>query len=201
MAKSKFYGVKVGKIPGVYTTWEECKKQVDGYPGALYKSFPAKDEASDYVSGNSPDTNAAGPDNSLAAGYHIYVDGSYLDKRYSWAFVVYDGPQVIYENCGVGEDAEAAIIRNVAGELEATVKAIQWADAQGLHPIVIHHDYIGISEWAVGKWKTNNKFTEAYARFVRPYLNWVRFHKVAGHSGVAGNELADKLAGKALGRQ
>jgi len=24
----KFYGVKVGVQPGVYTTWEECKRQV-----------------------------------------------------------------------------------------------------------------------------------------------------------------------------
>lgn len=40
MAKKKYYGVKVGKTPGVYLTWEECKSQVDGYSGAVYKSFP-----------------------------------------------------------------------------------------------------------------------------------------------------------------
>lgn len=38
MAK-KYYAVKVGEKTGIYETWEECKANVDGYPGALYKSF------------------------------------------------------------------------------------------------------------------------------------------------------------------
>ena len=39
MAKKKFYAVQNGRVPGVYLTWDECKKQVDGYSGASYKSF------------------------------------------------------------------------------------------------------------------------------------------------------------------
>ena len=35
----KFYAVKKGRTPGVYLTWEDAKKQVDGYSGAEYKSF------------------------------------------------------------------------------------------------------------------------------------------------------------------
>ena len=27
--KKKFYAVAVGRKPGIYTTWDECKKQVD----------------------------------------------------------------------------------------------------------------------------------------------------------------------------
>lgn len=38
--KAKFYVVWEGKEPGIYNTWEECKKQVDGFEGAKYKSFP-----------------------------------------------------------------------------------------------------------------------------------------------------------------
>lgn len=37
--KRKFYVVWIGKNPGVYDTWEECKEQVHGYPQARYKSF------------------------------------------------------------------------------------------------------------------------------------------------------------------
>lgn len=42
MAKkgSKYYVVWVGKQPGIYTTWVECKAQIDHVPGARYKSFP-----------------------------------------------------------------------------------------------------------------------------------------------------------------
>ena len=42
---NKFYAVRVGRLPGVYATWDECKSQVNGYPGAKYKSFPTLEEA------------------------------------------------------------------------------------------------------------------------------------------------------------
>ena len=45
MAKKKFYVVWNGIVPGVYKTWDECKNQVSGYDGAIYKSFSTIDEA------------------------------------------------------------------------------------------------------------------------------------------------------------
>ncbi len=37
--KQKFYVVWKGRKSGIFKTWEECKAQVEGYPGAEYKSF------------------------------------------------------------------------------------------------------------------------------------------------------------------
>ncbi len=37
--KNKFYVVWKGYETGVFTTWEECFKQINGFAGALYKSF------------------------------------------------------------------------------------------------------------------------------------------------------------------
>lgn len=45
MAKKNFYVVWNGVKPGVYDSWNECKKQVSGYDGAIYKSFASKDLA------------------------------------------------------------------------------------------------------------------------------------------------------------
>ena len=47
MAKKKnnFYAVKQGKNPGIYKTWDECKAQVEGFSGALYKGFSTRKEA------------------------------------------------------------------------------------------------------------------------------------------------------------
>lgn len=45
MAKKKYYVVWNGIQPGVYDSWDEAKRQIDGYDGALYKSFPLKEEA------------------------------------------------------------------------------------------------------------------------------------------------------------
>jgi ribonuclease HI len=43
--KQKFYVVWRGVKPGVYTTWDECKEQVLGFPGGRYKSFDTPAEA------------------------------------------------------------------------------------------------------------------------------------------------------------
>lgn len=45
MAKKNFYVVWNGVVPGIYKTWDECRKQVEGYEGAIYKSFPTLEQA------------------------------------------------------------------------------------------------------------------------------------------------------------
>ena len=53
----KYYVVWEGREPGVYDSWEDCAEQVEGFPGARYKSFPDKDlavkayrgDASEYI--------------------------------------------------------------------------------------------------------------------------------------------------------
>lgn len=43
--KKKYYVVWKGRKPGIYTSWDECKAQVEKFTGAKYKSFPTKEEA------------------------------------------------------------------------------------------------------------------------------------------------------------
>ena len=43
--KRKYYVVWKGNTPGVYDNWEECKKAVEGFQGALYKGFADKASA------------------------------------------------------------------------------------------------------------------------------------------------------------
>ncbi|WP_129044522.1 ribonuclease H family protein [Companilactobacillus metriopterae] len=45
----KYYAVRIGKNPGIYNTWAECKAQVDGFVGARYKSFTSLSEAEDFI--------------------------------------------------------------------------------------------------------------------------------------------------------
>lgn len=45
----KYYAVRVGKRPGVYRSWEECKAQVHRYPGAEFKSFSTEKKAGDWI--------------------------------------------------------------------------------------------------------------------------------------------------------
>lgn len=47
-----FYAVAVGRAPGVYRTWPEAKKQVDGFKFPKYRKFPTQEEADEFVTAN-----------------------------------------------------------------------------------------------------------------------------------------------------
>ncbi len=55
MAKQKYYVVWEGHEPGIYTSWPECQRQVNGFEGARYKSFKSKEEADDAYYSDSRD--------------------------------------------------------------------------------------------------------------------------------------------------
>src|ERR1043165_2211672 len=39
------YVVYVGRVPGVYEDWEECRRQVHRFSGNSYKGYPTREEA------------------------------------------------------------------------------------------------------------------------------------------------------------
>lgn len=45
MGKNKFYVVWNGVSPGIYTSWTDCKLQINGFEGAVYRSFDTREEA------------------------------------------------------------------------------------------------------------------------------------------------------------
>src|SRR5207247_1204400 len=42
MKYHKYYVVWKGRVQGIFTSWRECKKQILGFSGAQFKSFPTK---------------------------------------------------------------------------------------------------------------------------------------------------------------
>ena len=55
MNQRKFYVVWSGNAPGIYDSWEECKAQVEGYPGARYKGFNSLEDATMAFRGDAED--------------------------------------------------------------------------------------------------------------------------------------------------
>jgi ribonuclease HI len=49
MSKNKFFVVWEGKEPGIYRSWEECKRQIHGFGGAIYKGFATEAEAREAI--------------------------------------------------------------------------------------------------------------------------------------------------------
>lgn len=56
---SKYYAVAKGRAPGIYRTWEETKRQVDGFSGAVHKSFKSDADARTFLDGYSKPTPAS----------------------------------------------------------------------------------------------------------------------------------------------
>lgn len=48
----KWYVVWVGNNPGIYETWEDCRLQVENFPGAKYKAFKSREDAIMALRGN-----------------------------------------------------------------------------------------------------------------------------------------------------
>ena len=205
----KYYAVKAGLKTGIFDTWEECKANVYGYSGAVYKSFKTRAEAMTYLEEGVKNKDA------LAAGeilevkdvsdsedcVKIYVDGSYnsLTEEFSYGMVVLSGDGEKKFN-GRFNDRELASMRNVAGEIKGAEAAMQYALDHNLAEIEIYHDYEGIARWCLGEWKTNREGTRAYKDFYDRASGKVkiRFAKVTGHSGDKYNDMADELAKEAL---
>ena len=203
MAK-KVYAVRKGRTTGLFMSWDDCKAQVDGFAGAEYKSFADPADAMAYLGLTSGDSAPGG--SGFPEGVRAYVDGSFdaANGRYSCGVVIVEtdaeGTSETTELNAAFDDAEAAQQRNIAGEIMGSKLAIDHCMANGLKSVEIYHDYEGIGAWADGRWKANNPLTKGYRDYVadaRKSMD-IRFVKVKAHAGNKYNELADRLAKKAL---
>lgn len=194
---AKFYVVKKGKKTGIFSTWDECKEQVTGFKGAVYKSFKTLSEAEAFLERNEEKIENI----EEVDGVYAYIDGSFdrVSGVYGSGVVIVDGDKKHeYKHAGNREDY--AQLHNVAGELEAAKFVMWYAVDKKIKEVTLFYDYQGIEAWAVGNWKANLPYTQDYVKFYNKVKTAVKvnFVKVKAHTGIELNEIVDKLAKEAI---
>jgi ribonuclease HI len=133
----------------------------------------------------------------LPVKYEAWVDGSFIAGKTGYGSVILADGVVVAELSGCVAGAHAH--RQVAGELEAVLKTLEWCAANGVTRILIHYDYAGVAAWPQGLWKANLPLTRNYRAAVAASGISVDWKKVKAHSGIALNERADALARQGAG--
>lgn len=217
MAKKNFYAVRVGRTPGIYKTWPECQANTSGFPGAVFKGFETLEEAQTFMGSaqgpsqpgkttskvSSKKTEATYSLDKLPAVY-AFTDGSYniATKVYGYGgFLHYSETEEDIEIRGNDSDPEEAESRNVSGEVHGAVAAMRKAVELGLTEMTLFYDYEGVEKWPTGLWKANKKISKFYVAEYNQLKDKlkVNFVHVKAHTGIPGNEAADRMAKAEVG--
>ncbi|MBD5446043.1 MAG: reverse transcriptase-like protein [Mycoplasma sp.] len=211
----KYYVVLKGKKTGIFNSWNECKKNVLGFSGAIYKSFGNLESANEYFKNGSfvnKEVKFSKITNSLVEkdvelflqkGYTIsFVDGSYNQKikRFGYGVLIFNSSQKIelLESFNSPEFLES---RNVSGEIFGVIAALDWCINHKIKKIKIYYDYEGIERWFDNSWEAKTKIAKYYVsklENIKSKFDSILFYKVVAHSNIIYNEIADKLAKKSL---
>jgi ribonuclease HI len=216
-----WYGVKVGRTPGVFTNWKDVQKSITGFPGAKFKKFETEAEAREFAMIDAGDADA-----ESVKIFNIYTDGSCIGNGSSKAIAGYgvyfgkDHPKNLSQR--VPDEYPQT---NNTGELWGLIRALEIAkddfdldsDSE-LFNVRVYSD----SEYAIrcattyGRrceaqgWKKeipNQGLVQHLLRAVDDLLELgikVDFHHILAHTGKTdehslGNAEADRLANLAVG--
>lgn len=122
----KYYAVAVGRVPKVYESWDEAKKQVYMFPGAKYKSFYSREEADEFM--RKYIQTDLQPTYPLKDKFVVYTDGSYTKGRGGYGLIIINSDGSVKMVCGELLPSEFKKITNNVGELFAIYVALHMTD-------------------------------------------------------------------------
>lgn len=204
MAKRYSYALKSNEGDQIFHSWEECKAAMKGRTGVSYKAFANDTMCQDWLTGKHP---VFRPIVEEPGKVTVYTDGSFnpTTPAYGWGFVGILPDGDVYYAFDMGNTPELLPQRNVAGEMIAAMKAVQWAAKEGYKTIELRYDYANVGDWPTGKQNVSdaNQYGAIYRDWMRKMGEaiTIQYVQIPGHSGDWYNEQADKLArqGSSLG--
>ncbi|PIE99473.1 MAG: ribonuclease H [Polaribacter sp.] len=166
--KKKYYVVWKGKKMGVFTSWEMCKKQIQGFENAQYKSFIDKQEAEKAFKGSFADYKGKNTKKVKITAEERAKYGNPILKSLSVDAACAGNPGKM-EYRGVLTDSKKQIFiqgvfengTNNIGEFLALVHALALLKQKNLYNFPIYSDSkIAISWVRQKKCKTNIVFNQ-----------------------------------------
>jgi ribonuclease HI len=226
----KYYVVWKGRETGVFNDWSTCKKHIDHFPGARYKSFKTLNEAEAAYKGSSSvgasaqtaikkkpgvKTYTAAEIKLIDADTKIYTDGGCEPNpgEAGSGVAVYRNEQVselwygLYNPKGTNNTAELnALFQAMVmakDELKQGRRVAIFCDSKYSIQCITHW----AAGWekkgwkkAGGEIKNLSLIQEMYALY-KELKSKLQILHVNGHVGVEGNELADRMSILAIEKQ
>ena len=149
--KNKFYTVWTGRQIGVFASWDECRLQVEGFPGARYKGFPTR-EAAESAFKSEPDFSS---DNEPKISWQTLPEGSPKPDTNTIAVdAACSGNPGKMEYRGVFTDTGTELFKspvfeggtNNIGEFLAIVHCLAWQQKHKLN-YPIYSDSVNGQKW------------------------------------------------------
>jgi len=182
----KHYVVWIGRIPGVYDTWEQCQAQVNGFVGARYMKFDSKEEA-ELAFKNGPDgywgkkTEKAIANMGLGLPKEVIEDSIAVDASCSGVF----GPM---EFRGVSIKDKKVVFRfgpypkgsNNVGEFLAIVEALKHLKKLGSNDPIYSDSRVAMG-WVRHKVCNtklpNDNDTKNVFKLIEDAIDWLKNNK------------------------
>ena len=220
----KFHVVWSGRQTGVFTDWATTQRAVDKYVGARFKSFPTRAEAEQAFGRGgyariSPQTagrhKASTPDSEHRVMHtahqfnvSIYCDGACEPNpgNAGSGIVLYRVGELaelwfgLYNPMGTNNTAELNALYHALRMAEAEIKTGNSVEVCSDSAYSLNCIRNWAPNWEKKGWKKpggeikNLEIIQACYAIYRRIKKALNFTHVAGHIGIEGNELADRMA-------
>ena len=194
-SKIKYYAVRKGVVPGIYYSWDECKKQINNFSCAEYKSFKSLSEAEQFMNKTIQKTKID------KTSPYAFISGCFnnLNKTYGYGGIIFhEGQKYVVQ--GGGKDTNLINLGSVASQILASKETIKKAINLEIRNLNIYYDYEGVEKWANGDWKRNLKETKDYYNFIQEITPIININFIKNKNNLSDEKIeVANLAKKAAG--
>lgn len=131
----KYYAVKKGRHPGIYTSWADCQKETNHFKDAQFKSFLTQEEALNYL--NPHKQSMQQKTTNRVNSSHLKQESSSLTKEQQRAYQQMLSGNNIFLTGGAGT-GKSYVLQMFINEMEKQNKNVLVCAPTGIAAINVH---------------------------------------------------------------